>query len=75
MNVNLSSYFQQWRSADAAARQEERRLFYAAIGSVEGGGPPSDEEWISCGQFRTAADHLFYLATQLRLEPLGEFRA
>lgn len=65
--MNVSSLFEQWRAADEAARREERRLFYAAIHSVEVGGAPSDQEWIFCGELRTAADDLFYKATQLRL--------
>jgi hypothetical protein len=65
----LGSFFHQWRNADAAAREEERRLFYAAVHSVDAGVAPTDEEWIFCGELRSAADALFYLATQLRLDP------
>lgn len=50
--MNLSSYFKQWRSADEAARSEERRLYYAAVHLLEDGAKPSDQNCIFCRQLR-----------------------
>lgn len=63
MDETLNTNLQHWRTADAAARLEERRLFYAAMDSVNGGNAPTDLEWVACGQLRALADKLFYLAT------------
>jgi hypothetical protein len=66
----LPSLFQQWRDADAMARQEERRLFHKALSSVDDGVAPQDSEWIFCGELRSAADSLFYRATSVSNGPL-----
>lgn len=67
MADSLNTSLQLWRKADAEARLEERRLFYAAVDSVNGWIAPTDQEWIACGELRAVADKLFELATH----PLG----
>lgn len=62
MDDTLNTSLQQWRTADAAARLEQRRLFYGAMDSVNGGDAPTDLEWLACGQLRALADKLFHLA-------------